>query len=163
MFRLLHSLRERFDRSWACFWTTRMQNWRMSLAKHRSDHPPIFEDIGIDVGSFLFEFMEILQLCSLKRTSKLFKKWIYLSLTRPRVCICHNLSQLQYFFQHFPRITSIVYPDVAPLPYDFFCGMFIEQTSWTTGVRVMCVCVGLVRLRGRSGNGIVIFAPPLLV
>jgi hypothetical protein len=69
-----------------------------------------FSNLGIDVGSLIFEFISIKSLCSLKKTSKLVERCIRRALNQSRRIIAVGKDHLGVYFRVCPRVIALCSP-----------------------------------------------------
>lgn len=60
--------------------------------------------ISDDIGCLIFQFLTVLDTCTVSRTSTRFKEWAYRSLQRPRVIFCSDDRELINVLRVCPRI-----------------------------------------------------------
>lgn len=70
-----------------------------------------FCDLSIDVRSFLFEFLDVISICSLKRTSKFVKAFIEESLTHCRRVFDgqKGFARILSFTHSFPAMSRLLF------------------------------------------------------
>jgi len=102
-----------------------------------------FFRIGIDVGSRIFEFLEVLSICELKILSKSIKLRIERSLAKSRNVLCEcemSEEKLEKLLSLCPRICNF-YQRQSLCYSNRFCGENVCVCVWLCLPMCLCVCV----------------------